>query len=59
MSSIKKDVEGINRNSSNDPEIIFNLFINRLIGPNKVSTYSKLNTRNIKIHKVYFGVFFY
>jgi len=40
MSTIKNNVES-NKNDSNDPEVIFNLFINRLIGPNKVCTYGK------------------
>ncbi len=50
MSSIKKEEN--NKNGSNDPEVIFNLFINRLIGPNKVSTYSKFKTRKYSTWKV-------
>ena len=29
--------------TSNDPEVVFNLFINRLIGPNKKTSYGEQN----------------
>ena len=33
--------------TSNDPEVVFNLFINRLIGPNKKSSYGKFSFRSL------------
>jgi hypothetical protein len=42
--NLKTDPQLVNENlpkTSNDPEVVFNLFINRLIGPNKKTSYGR------------------